>query len=225
MSAVSQAFESIYNSKIGQQNVICDVVEPLEKKLEQDHLMGTWFTIMHVDEAPFTHDKWMCGQTIYSKMDNRGSFMEHTVGQEESFGPHFGSHGEMYCPDNLKNGQCFVRYRNDEWLKSTIVDTDYENYAVTYRCLPQHGSYLSVMARTPELDDEFLENIMFKVMYKLPNFNFQTLIRDKQGYFRCNYITEDHRQTTHAGGMPHDPARAHQQADYEAHKFDPHYLQ
>ena len=72
------------------------------------------------------------------------------------------------------------------------MDTDYENYAVMYRCLPQHGSYLQVMARTPELDDEFLENIMFNVMYKLPNFNFQTLIRDHQGYFRCNYIGDDH---------------------------------
>ncbi len=42
--------------------------------------MGTWYEIMHVDEAPFTADKWTCGQVIYSKMDNRGSFMEHTVG-------------------------------------------------------------------------------------------------------------------------------------------------
>ena len=165
--------------------------------------MGTWYQIMHVDEAPFTADKWMCGQTIYSIMDNRGSFMEHTVGQEESFGPHFGSHGEMYCPDKLPIGQCFVRYRNDQWLKNTIVDTDYENYAVMYRCLPQHGSYLQVMARTPELDDEFLENIMFKVMYKLPNFNFQTLIKDHQGYFRCNYIGQEHHHNIEAPGEVH----------------------
>ena len=46
---------------------------------------------------------------------------------------------------------------------ATIVDTDYKNYMVTYRCLPQHGSYMQILARTPELDDEFLENIMFKV--------------------------------------------------------------
>ena len=59
--SVSQAFESIYNSTIGTQNVVCDNVAPLEKKFEQEHLMGTWFQIMHVDEAPFTADKWMCG--------------------------------------------------------------------------------------------------------------------------------------------------------------------
>ena len=41
--SVSQAFESIYNSKIGQQNVVCDHVTPLAKKLEEEHLMGTWF--------------------------------------------------------------------------------------------------------------------------------------------------------------------------------------
>ena len=41
--SVSQAFESIYNAKIGTQNVVCDNVTPLEKKLEQEHLMGTWF--------------------------------------------------------------------------------------------------------------------------------------------------------------------------------------
>ena len=98
--------------------------------------------------------------------------MEHTVGQDSALGPHYGSHGEMYCPEHLKSGQCFVRYREDQWLKNTVVDTDYKNYAILYRCLPQHGSYLQVLARTPELDDEFLENIMFSVMYKLPNFNF-----------------------------------------------------
>ena len=78
--SVSQAFESIYNSKIGTQEVICDRIAPLEKALERDHLLGTWYQIMHVNEAPFTQDKWTCGQVIYSHMDNRGSFMEHTVG-------------------------------------------------------------------------------------------------------------------------------------------------
>ena len=190
--SVSSAFESIYNSKIGTQNVVCDRVDPIEKKLENEHVMGTWYEIMHVDEAPFTADKWTCGQVIFSQMDNRGSFMEHTVGQDAAFGPHYGSHGEMYCPKFLQNGECFVRYRNDQWLKSTIVDTDYKNYIVTYRCLPQHGSYMQILARTPELDDEFLENIMFNVQYKLPNFNFQTLIKDVQGYYHCNYITDEH---------------------------------
>ena len=59
--SVSQAFEAIYNSKIGTQNVVCDNVTPLVKQLEQEHLMGTWYQIMHVDEAPFTAEKWTCG--------------------------------------------------------------------------------------------------------------------------------------------------------------------
>ena len=134
--SVSQAFESIYNSKIGTQNVVCDAVAPLTKKFEEEHLMGTWYQIMHVEEAPFTTDTWMCGQVIYSKMDNKGSFMEHTVGQKEGFGAHYSSHGEMYCPDKLPSGECYVRYENEHWLKNTIIDTDYKNYAVTYRCLP-----------------------------------------------------------------------------------------
>ena len=33
-AAVTGAFESIYNAKIGTQNVICDMPEPLSKKLE-----------------------------------------------------------------------------------------------------------------------------------------------------------------------------------------------
>ena len=98
----------------------------------------------------------------------------------------------MYCPEELDPGFCFVRYKPDQWLKQQIISTDYENYAVIYRCLPQHGSYVTVLSRTPELDDEFLENIMFRVQYMLPNFNFQTLVRDIQGYFHCNYITEEH---------------------------------
>ena len=125
--------------------------------------------------------------------------MEHTVGQKEAFGAHFSSHGEMYCPKRLPSGQCYVRYENDEWLKHTVVDTDYTNYAVTYRCLPQHGSYLTVMARSPELDEEFLENIMFTVMYKLPNFNFQTLEKDHQGYFSCNYVEEQKQHEVYHG--------------------------
>ena len=80
--SVSQAFESIYNSKIGTQNVTCDAVEPLAKKFEKEHLMGTWYQIMHVEEPPFTNETWLCGQIIYSEMDNKGSFMEHTVGQK-----------------------------------------------------------------------------------------------------------------------------------------------
>ena len=121
----------------------------------------------------------------------------------------------MYCPAKLPSGQCFVRYRNDQWLKNTVVDTDYENYAVLYRCLPQHGSYLQVMARTPELDDEFLENIMFNVMYKLPNFNFQTLIHDHQGYFKCNYIGDDHHKNQdHPAEQPHEQPHQYQQDHY-----------
>ena len=84
----------------------------------------------------------------------------------------------MYCPPDLEPGFCFVRYKEDQWLKQQIVSTDYENYAVMYRCLPQHGSYLTVISRTPELDDVFLEQIMFRMQYLLPNFNFQTLVRD-----------------------------------------------
>ena len=171
-ASADTTFASIYQSSIGTQQVVCDVVPPLTKKFDQEHFMGTWFQIMHVEEAPFTHDGWTCGQVIFSHMDNRGSFMEHTVGQDHTFGPHFGSHGEMFCPSHLQPGQCFVRYQPEQWLKSTIVDTDYDNYAVIYRCLPQHGSYLTILARTPELDDEFLENIKFSIMYKLPNFNF-----------------------------------------------------
>ena len=133
--------------------------------------MGTWYQLMHVNEAPFTKENWTCGQVLYSHMDSRGSMMEHTVGQDASFGPHYGSHGEFYCPEFLENGLCFVRYRGDQWLKSNIIETDYENYIVTYRCLPQHGSYVTVLARNPEVDQDFLEKVMFKTMYKLPNFN------------------------------------------------------
>ena len=147
---------------------------------------------MHVEEEPFTREKWTCGQVLYSHADARGSFLEHTIGQNEAFGSHYGSHGEMYCPKHLEAGQCFVRYRDEQWLKSTIIDTDYVNYTVNYRCLPQHGSYLQILARTPEISEQFLENILFKVMHKLPNFNFQTLIKDFQGYYHCNYATDDH---------------------------------
>ena len=94
--SVTGAFESIYNAKIGTQNVICDLPEPLTKKLEQEHIMGTWFQILHVDEAPFTQDKWTCGQVLYSQMDNRGSMMEHTVGQDKSFGPHAQYHRDLF---------------------------------------------------------------------------------------------------------------------------------
>ena len=65
---------------------------------------------------------------------------------------------------------------------------------IQYRCLPQHGSYVTLLSRTPELDEEFLENIMFKLANKLPNMNFQTLIKDVQGYFHCNYITDAHNK-------------------------------
>ena len=188
---MENAFTSIYNTKVGVQDVICDAVPPLAH-FDQHHYMGTWYQILHVDEEPFTQEKWTCGQTIYSHMDSRGSFMEHSVGQDGVHGPHYGSHGEMYCPEELDPGFCFVRYKTDQWLKQQIISTDYENYAVLYRCLPQHGSYVTLLSRTPELDDEFLEHIMFKVQYTLPNFNFQTLVRDIQGYYHCNYVTEEH---------------------------------
>ena len=189
---MADAFASIYNTKVGVQDVICDNVPHLHDLFDQHHFMGTWYQILHVDEEPFTQEKWTCGQTIYSHMDSRGSFMEHSVGQDGVHGPHYGSHGEMYCPEEMDPGFCFVRYKSDQWLKQQIILTDYESFAVLYRCLPQHGSYVTVLSRTPEIEDEYLENIMFRVQYMLPNFNFQTLVRDIQGYFHCNYITEEH---------------------------------
>ena len=38
---------------------------------------------------------------------------------------------------------------------------------------------------------------MFKVMYKLPNFNFQTLIKDHQGYYTCSYLSGDRDDYVH----------------------------
>ena len=165
---------------------------------------------MHVNEEPFTQEKWTCGQTIYSTMDHRGSFLEHSVGQDGIHGPHYGSHGEMYCPAELDSGNCFVKYKDDHWLKQQVISTDYDNYAVMYRCLPQHGSYVTLLSRTPELDNEFLENIMFRVQYMLPNFNFQTLVRDIQGYHQCNYQAEEHHYShyQHPSHAVHHPAHA-----------------
>ena len=113
MSVAAGAFQTIYNSKIGAQSVTCDAPDTLSKKMAQEDIMGTWYQIMHVNEAPFTQEKWTCGQVLYSQMDSRGSMMEHTVGQDAAFGPHYGSHGEFYCPNFVGNGQCFVRYRGD----------------------------------------------------------------------------------------------------------------
>ena len=196
--------ESIYTTKVGHQDVVCDAVPPLHDAFDQHHIMGTWFQIMHVDEAPFTREKWTCGQTIYSTMDHRGSFLEHSVGQDGIHGPHYGSHGEMYCPAELDSGNCFVKYKDDHWLKQQVISTDYDNYAVLYRCLPQHGSYVTLLSRTPELDNEFLENIMFRIQYMLPNFNFQTLVRDIQGYHQCNYQAQEHHWGTHHSAHGHD---------------------
>ena len=77
---MAEAFESIYHSHIGHQNVVCDIVPHLHEAFDQHHFMGTWYQIMHVNEEPFTQEKWTCGQVIYTHMDNRGSFMEHAVG-------------------------------------------------------------------------------------------------------------------------------------------------
>jgi len=40
---ISQAFESIYSAKIGQQNVVCDRVPPIPKKLANENISGTWY--------------------------------------------------------------------------------------------------------------------------------------------------------------------------------------
>ena len=212
------ALSSIYNTKVGHQDVVCDAVPPLHDAFDQHHIMGTWFQIMHVDEAPFTREKWTCGQTIYSTMDHRGSFLEHSVGQDGIHGPHYGSHGEMYCPAELDSGNCFVKYKDDHWLKQQVISTDYDNYAVLYRCLPQHGSYVTLLSRTPELDNEFLENIMFRIQYMLPNFNFQTLVRDIQGYHQCNYQAQEHHWSN-----PHHSAHGHDYHHDAPHHVAPHH--
>ena len=61
MSSVKGAFESIYNAKVGVQNVICDNPDALSKQLKDADVLGTWYQILHVDEEPFTQDKWTCG--------------------------------------------------------------------------------------------------------------------------------------------------------------------
>ena len=58
---MADAFESIYHSHVGVQNVVCDAVPRLHEAFEQHHFMGTWFQILHVNEEPFTQEKWTCG--------------------------------------------------------------------------------------------------------------------------------------------------------------------
>ena len=58
---VPDVFESIYHAKVGVQNVICDSPPTLSKKLADEDILGTWYQILHVEEEPFTQDKWTCG--------------------------------------------------------------------------------------------------------------------------------------------------------------------
>ena len=68
-------------------------------------------------------------------------------------------------------------------------------------------------------------------MYKLPNFNFQTLFKVKQGYDHCNYISESEQHKKDAKAEQHDTEEhrkdAHQrhEDDYQRHGDGQHYQQ
>ena len=167
----------------GQKKSVCDYPEPLATPFEPEKYMGTWYSIQKTGGMRFDSRFFENTKAEYSNLDMaNGTF---NIRNSVTIWPTnmgFGVDGTAVfsgCP----NGQARVGIRRGppSFVNYQIMDTDYERYSVVYHCTEaEQFPYLWILSRTPQMDQELLDQLHAFCREKLPKYDFTRLVNDVQ---------------------------------------------
>merc|ERR1711997_242421 len=151
--------------------VTCDPIVPIEN-FDESRYAGNWFEQMHVTDPTIKHFK------VYN------SFQTKVLGL---WTPRIGVHAKAYCNTSAS---CHVSFAGKTPTEPnlTVLDTDYENYAINYWCDTDSNLVrVWINTREPSVFDEYFNEIYAKAMALVPSFDQSTFDpRIEQGDM-CSY--------------------------------------
>lgn len=118
----------------------------VKQNFDASKFLGSWFERVRVVNTP--HENGVCGRTHY-EINSEGDFL--VTNAEVVDGKWTKVNARGYCEET--EGTCYISFFNSPYATLDILDTDYENIAVTYSCWGLglfHWSYGWVLARTQD---------------------------------------------------------------------------
>ena len=172
----------------------CDSPTPISN-FDVTRFAGTWYEQQH-SKDPQEPSSYQCSTAQYTDLvdDETDSSIKHfkvyNSFQSKVLGlwtPRIGVHANARCGTN---GECYVVFfgHEPETPNLTVIDTDYDNYAINYWCDDSAKfAHIWINTRTPTVSDEYFNSLYAKAMGYLPSFD-ETILEPRltQGDM-CSY--------------------------------------
>ena len=172
----------LYNNTVLAANAVtCDPIVPLEN-FDVSKFAGTWYEQQHVKD-PQEPSYYQCSTAQYTDLSDdpesadMKDFKVYNSFQSKALGlwtPRVGVHAKAKCTNT---GACYVSFfgKAVPVPNLTVLETDYETYAINYSCNAEEGSVLLwINTREPTVSEEFFNEIYAKAMKLVPSFDEST---------------------------------------------------
>ena len=165
---------------------------PLVENFDSAAFAGEWYEILR--ESQFMYEMGQQCSTQSFQLDADGNLDIHFRAWFLMMG-YSGVDGILYCADGSASTQtCMASMAGSEPIYPfNFLATDYDNYAVSYFCMPMLGDtmkmeWYNILSKTPTLSDELLEEAKGKITAVLPDIvpSYWNTVQTVQGE-TCEY--------------------------------------
>ena len=169
--------------------VVCDSINFITD-FDATRFVGTWYEQYHVEDS--VEPSYMqCETAQYTNLDaEAGTFDIYNSYQTPFLGmmlPRIGVHAKGECASDAECKAIFFGNVPD-YPNLTIVETDYENYAINYNCDTEANKvYVWINTRQPVVDADYLQSIYDRALELLPNFDYSTFMPQITQGDKCSY--------------------------------------
>ena len=183
-----KSVSTLLNNHVATDAVVCDDFTPMD--FDATRFMGTWYEQMHVQD-PQEPTYYQCETAQYTNLDaTAGTFKVYNSFQTPFFStylPRFGVHADATCDSQAACYVVFFGHVTPE-PNLNIVETDYENYAINYRCdVEDNKIYVWLNTREPVVSDDYMQWLYNRAVELFPHFDTSEF--DPQIYQgdKCSY--------------------------------------
>ena len=166
-------------AKLAGASVTCDNPAGVSN-FDLTRFAGTWYEQQH-SKDPQEPSSYQCSTAQYTDLtdgdDGLKHFKVYNSFQTKVLGlwtPRIGVHATAYCNTSAS---CHVSFAGKTPTEPnlTILDTDYDNYAINYWCdTDSNRVRVWINTRSPSITDEYFQEIYDKAMALVPSFDQST---------------------------------------------------